>query len=340
MKIINYDKKSGYSNRVQEPLTKDDFIYNKDTFIDDIKNKAKNVEGLSCNVIINKAKVDIFNYDTNIGIIFSSYNDLINYNDYKIYLYDIDFDDLPKSKKIINKMLLGKANIIKANVKVNGVFDNFNYNNAYSETKKAVETFVFNNYEEFLGKSLVNPFFTPVESRVIAYLKELKMKQKVLGIEDEKLTKITPEAQTRYYLLMPKDSVDNYKYILKVEKELKDLGVIIINYNNFVVVVDKSKNLTQQILDLKNITNIINTKIYDTGLIPSKNKNILFTSKNLTNKDMTYEDYLANPKLLENDKIVKATKELGFNVRVIFKEEPVKLDIYDESVDKSDNLLG
>ena len=43
---------------------------------------------------------------------------------------------------------------------------------------------------------------------------------------------------------------------------------------------------------------------------------------------------------MENDKIVKATKELGFNVRVIFKEEPVKLDIYDESVDKSDNLLG
>lgn len=338
MKIINYDKKSGYSNRVQEPLTKDDFIYNRNTFIDDIKNRAKKVNCISCNVIINEAKVDIFNKDTNIGIIFSSYNDLIIYNDYKIYLYNIDFDDLPKSKKMINKILKGK--FINVDVEVDGVFNNFNYNNTFKEVTKAVETFVFNNYEEFLGKSLVNPCFTPLENRVIAYLKELKMKQKVLGTEDEKLTKITPDVQTRKFLLMPKDDTENYKYILKVEKELEDLGVIIINYNNFVAVVDKSKNLTQQILDLKKITNLINTKIYDINLVPSKNKTILFTSKNLTNKDITYEEYLANPNILDNDEIVKATKELGFNVRIIFKEELVKLDIYDAGGDKPDNFLG
>ena len=40
-------------------------------------------------------------------------------------------------------------------------------------------------------------------------------------VDAERVVKTTAEAQTRNYLLMPNDNPTNYKYMLKVEKELK-----------------------------------------------------------------------------------------------------------------------
>ena len=207
----------------------------------------------------------------------------------------------------------------------------YNYKKTCKEVLADAEAFVFNNFNEFEGKTLLNPAHTNFEKRAIAYLVEQKSKGRPLSKADEELCNSTPEIQTRKYLLRLNDTPENYKYALAIEKEIEALDVIIINYNNYVFTLDNSKSLGEQVAKLRKLTDIVEDKLEPKGFIGRwkddnqvyhKNKKyILFSVRNL-GFDITEDEYKSNPSILDNEFIVQCAKYLGFDVRFMFYECP------------------
>lgn len=332
MKKQDFSSKSSCPSVAQAPQTKDDFIK-------ELKHKAKEKDFLAINTFVNNIKIDIYNKSTSIGIVFSDKLMEGTLGEYRIFYYPIDSSNLKKCKREISKLLMNKAKV-KSNPQVNPKSTATNCiatkDEAFKEVKAEAEAFVFNNHIEFDGKCLLNPVLVDSEKKSIAYLKEKKAKEIILPLEDERLINTTAERQNRNFILMSFDTEENYKYSIKIEKELLDLGTILLNYNNYVVTIDRTKKLYEQVQDLKNIIYIIDDKLEKKGLISGyksddtqlfyrSKKYILFSVRNL-GYDLTEEEYIENPNILQNDFIVQCAKYMGYGVRFMFREDIPRTD--------------
>lgn len=229
------------------------------------------------------------------------------------------------------------------------------YEDYQASTKELVINYIKSN-SELHYNNLIIPSHTNFEVREIAKLKEMVAKTRVLPYYDNLLINSTPLSQAINFMLGSRDTVDNYKLINKLLNNFANIGVFMIDLSKYAIVLNPQHDFIKQREILFRISNVVEVldkkelspKFMDKevyGLYHKVPTTILFSVENL-GYDVTEEDYnnlLLVKEKLNNELIVKAAKELGFEVKFLFKKALAKIEtdnnLVNDTINDIDDLF-
>lgn len=209
---------------------------------------------------------------------------------------------------------------------------NMSFEDCKNQTLPLVETYIKNNsYLEY--ENIIIPKHNPYEIREIAKLKERIAKEKSLPRADTDLINSTPYSQNVNHMLGTKNSVTNFAFVNKTNKELKKIGVFMINLSEYAIVFNPSDSIDRKREVLFILVDTLN-KMDELDLTPGildescthYNKikpTILFSVGNL-GYDITREEYnnlYIRRNEINNNYIILTAIDLGFNVKLLFKDD-------------------
>ena len=212
-------------------------------------------------------------------------------------------------------------------------------------TKKLVEDYISNN-NRLVYCNLIIPKFNTFEINERKKIRELSNKGQAIHHFDKLLLSATELSQNINHMLGNKDTIENYSFVMKLSNKLEEIGVLMINLSEYAVILNPQDDYYKQRDTLYKVYKVVNL-IQEKGLTPGYMDSeecslfhkviptILFSVENL-GYDITEEEYdklYFTKERINNESIVLAAKELGFNINFLFKTSKVKIENNNKIID-------